>query len=121
MFDAFKAAGAFANLMRNKEAVNDAIKRVQATLETKRIVTEGGGGNVRITMNGRMRVLEVEIAPALWAATDETSRAMTNQIIADAVNTAIARAQEVVGKEVQREAQELGLPPIPGLEKFPGL
>jgi DNA-binding YbaB/EbfC family protein len=120
MLDAFKAAGAFASLMRNKDALPEAMKRVQNNLEQKRIMTDGGGGAVRVTMNGRMRVLEVNVDPALYRATDQASIEMANQIVADAVNTAIARAQEVVGKEVAREAQALGLPAIPGLEKFPG-
>ncbi len=119
MFDQFKAVGALANLMRNKEGVQNAVKRVQDGLEAKRIMGEGGGGAVKVTMNGRMRVLEISIDPNMFKAGDAASLKMANQIVTDAVNTAISRAQEIVAKEISREAEAMGLP-TGGLEKLLG-
>ncbi|MGQ0627543.1 MAG: YbaB/EbfC family nucleoid-associated protein [Phycisphaerales bacterium] len=119
MFESFKAAGALANLMRNKDAVQDAIKRVQANLENMRVVGDGGGGAVKVTLNGRMRVLDVAIDPAMFKSADAASVRMASQIIADATNTAISKAQEVVAKEISREAEQMGLP-TGGLEKLLG-
>jgi DNA-binding protein YbaB len=121
MLEAFRAAGAFANLMRNRDTVAQAVERVKKSLEEKRVTGDGGGGAVRVTMNARGRVLEMQIDSNLWSRTDEESRKMAQQIVADAVNKAIAKAQDAAGKEVAREMQALGLPMIPGLEGIIGV
>ena len=117
MFESLKTAGAFANLMRNREGVQKAIQRVKDNLESKRIMGDGGGGAVKVTVNGRMRVIEVKVDPAMFKTGDAASVAMANQIIADAMNTAITRAQEIAAKEIAREAEAMGLP-TGGLEKL---
>jgi DNA-binding YbaB/EbfC family protein len=121
MLEAFKAAGAFANLMRNRDSVVQAVDRVKKSLESKKVTGEGGGGAVRVTMNARGRVLDMQIDSKLWANTDDDSRKMAQQIVADAVNKAIAKAQEAAGKEISREMASLGLPMIPGLEALRGV
>lgn len=121
MLEAFKAAGAFANLMRNKDQIVQAVGRVKSNLEGKKVTGEGGGGAVRVTMNARGRVLDMQIDSNLWARTDEESRKMAQQIVADAVNKAIGKAQEAASKEVKREIESLGLPAIPGLDGLWGM
>jgi DNA-binding protein YbaB len=121
MLEAFKAAGVFANLMRNREQVVQAVGRVRTNLDGKKVTGEGGGGAARVTMNARGRVLDMHIDSKLWANTDEESRKMAQQIVLDAVNKAIAKAQEAAGKEITREMDALGLPEIPGLEKMRGM
>ena len=117
MFESFKAAGALANLMRNKEAVQEAVKRVQDGLEAKRIMSDAGGGAVKVTMNGRMKVLDIAIEPSMFKASDPASLKMAGQLIAEAVNSAITSAQQIVAKEIAREAETMGLP-TGGLEKL---
>ncbi len=121
MLEAFKAAGAFANLMRNRETVVQAVSRVKTTLDNKKITAEGGGGAVKVTMTGRMRILDLEVDAKMLAPSDEEGLKFTRQIITDAVNKAIAKAQEQAGKEIAQEMSTLGLPSIPGLENLKGI
>jgi len=117
MFENLKAAGALANLMRNKDGLQSAVKRVQDGLEAKRIMCESGGGAVKVTVNGRMKVIDVSIDPALYKSSDGASLSMANQIVVDAMNKAISQAQQVAAKEISREAEAMGLP-TGGLEKL---
>ena len=44
VFDQFKAMGALAGLMKNREKIREAGERMQASLEAARIVGQAGGG-----------------------------------------------------------------------------
>jgi len=116
MFDALKAAGALAGLMKNKEAIAEAAARVQASLLAKRIEGRAGGGAVTVTVNGKMQAVGVRIDPMVFTATNDDARHMLEQLLVEAFNEASARAQQVIGEEIKREAQALGLPNIPGLD-----
>lgn len=130
MLDAFKAAGAIAGLMRNKESLNAAGERIKARLGELRAVGhagpgkgEAGGHAVRVTVDGRMNVLDVSIDPVLARAAiggregaDEA--AAVGRLVAEAVNDAIRRAQALAQEELSREARALGLPDLPGLSSL---
>lgn len=122
MFDALKAAGALAGLMKNKDAIRDASDRIQARLDTLRAVGQSGGGAVRVTATGKLRIERVELSPALCASLAGPPNANVNQhaesLIADAVNDALSKAQDLAQREVAREAETMGLKDIPGLDKI---
>jgi DNA-binding protein YbaB len=131
MLDAFKAAGAIAGLMRNKEVLSAAGERIKARLAELRAVghagcREGGTGGdaIRVTVDGRMNVLDVSIDPSLARAALGEGRggaddaAAVGRLIAEAVNDAIRRAQALAQEELAREARALGLPDLPGLSSL---
>jgi DNA-binding YbaB/EbfC family protein len=121
MLDAFKMAGTLAGLMKNKEAIRAAAERIKSRLGEIRVTGTAGGGAVTVTVSGQMKVLSVELSPALAGhVADETSREMAQQLIADATNDAIAQAQARAQQEIAKEAQALGLPEIPGLQGLLG-
>src|SRR5690349_16160820 len=76
MFDKLKAMGAVASLLKDKDKLREIGARIKQRAEETRAAGEGGGGAVRVTVNGQMRVLEVELTPALVAgmAADERTR-----------------------------------------------
>ncbi len=111
MFDKLKSMGALAALMKNQDQVRAAGERVRARLEAARVEGEAGAGAARVVATGAMRVLSVELAPALVTgmAVDEKTRSLAASLIADAVNDAIAKAQACLRDEIGQEARELGL------------
>ncbi len=121
MLEAFKAAGAFANLLRNKETTLEAVSRLRGLLDKKRITAEGGGGVVRVTIDGWMCVQDIQIDPKALTEGDDAGLTMSRQIIADAVNKAVTKARDFAGKEIAREMDALGIPMIPGLEGLRGV
>ncbi|MBS0197583.1 MAG: YbaB/EbfC family nucleoid-associated protein [Planctomycetes bacterium] len=120
MFDNFKAMGALAGLMKNKEKLREAGERVRAKMETTRVIGEAGAGAARAVATGSMRILEVELTSGLIVgmAADEKTRALAGNLIAEACNEAIRRAQIAMKEAVDEEAKALGLDGIPGLENL---
>ncbi|MBX3353230.1 MAG: YbaB/EbfC family nucleoid-associated protein [Phycisphaeraceae bacterium] len=117
MFDQFKAMGALAGLMKNKEKLREAGERMQSTLEAARIVGQAGAGLVRVEVSGRLRVLRVEIDPVVASSMgDERSRREAESMITEAVNDAMRAAERVIQQESQRMARELGIEDMPGME-----
>src|SRR5436190_3371533 len=121
MFDNMKMMAALAGVMKNKDKLRAAGERVKGKAEGLRITADAGSGAARATVNGAMRVLSVELSPALvmgMAAEDKT-RNLAASLIADAVNEALRQAQGQMKAAIDEEARELGfeggLPAIPGL------
>lgn len=110
MFESMKLAGTLAGLMKNREALEHAGVRIKHELGALRAVGDSGGGAVRATVSGSMRVTDLRMSSALAAAmaTPEGLRDV-EQLVTDAVNAAMAEAQRQAQAIVQREAKELGL------------
>lgn len=112
MFDKLKAMGSLAALMKDKDKLRASAAAVRVKLDAARVFGEGGGGAVRVTANGSLRVLEVEVSPGLLVgmAADEKTRTLAGTLIVEATNDALKKAQEVMREVVGREMRELGLP-----------
>lgn len=115
MFDKLKMLGALASLSRNPDEVRAAAERVRARAAAARHTGEGGLGAARVTVNGRLELVEVELAPALVAgmAADEPTRARAGALIVEAANAALAKARADLQDSIAREARALGLPEPP--------
>lgn len=118
MFDQFKAIGAIASLMKEKDRLGSTVARVRARLDGLEVAGEAGGGAVRAIANGSGRVLSIEIEASVGAGFGHAeSHALAEELIAEAVNAALKRAQDEARKILEREARELGLDELlPGLE-----
>lgn len=115
MFDKLKAMGSIAALLKDKDRLRAAAERVKEATARARATGQAGAGAVRVTASGHLRVLEIELAPALVAgmAADDATRRLAGSFIADAVNDALANAQALAQQELRKEARELGLDDLP--------
>lgn len=122
MFDQFKAMGALAALMKDKERLREIGEDFKRRLEAIEVEGEAGGGAVRVRIAGSMEVRGVDIAPSLAGsfAADGVTTAMAEGLIAEATNNALTLARQRVQEETQRMAEELGLPDIPGISNLLG-
>jgi hypothetical protein len=111
MFEQMKAMGAIAGLLKNKEKLAEAAARVKRTLDDRPAMGEAGGGAVRVTVGSELKVTRVEIAPAVVAGMTSGAAALQQieELIADATNDALKRAQERIKEAIDREAKELGI------------
>ncbi|MEL6328376.1 MAG: YbaB/EbfC family nucleoid-associated protein [Planctomycetota bacterium] len=113
MFDQFKQLGAVAGLLKNQDQLRETAERVKEELHALRLEGESGGGAVRVTVNGRLDVLAVELQPALASGmTGEAERERAQLLIVEATNAALLKAQEAAKKAIAREAEALGIPGI---------
>lgn len=116
MFGNMKMLGVLSSLMQNREALEAAGKRIQEKAESMRVVGDAGGGAVRATVDGKMRVVTVEIAPALASSPDAAGD--LGAFAADAVNAAQTAARNQLQDIVRAEARDLGLEDL--LDQFGG-
>lgn len=116
MFDNLKALGAISALAKNKDKLAESAKRVRDELERARVAGESAGGVVRAVASGDLRIISIEISPALGAGigASDADRAMACSLIADAVNDALTKSRAKAQEAVRREADALGLPDISG-------
>ena len=120
MFDAFKGMAGLAGIMKDLPRLKAQMDEVKARLETMTTDAETGGGAVRVTASGTMKVVSIKVDPAMMSglvdATDPADRAMAEELIAGAVNAALDKAREMAQTELAAAAQEMGLPlPAGGL------
>lgn len=116
MFEHLKMAGALAGLMKNKEALREAGERIRTRLAEVRASGSAGGGAVHVTASGEMKILTIRLEPALAAGLADTgNRAHAEELIAEAVNSALEQAKDLAQKVAVKEADALGLPGIGGL------
>jgi DNA-binding protein YbaB len=123
MFDSLKAAGALASLMKNKEGLKQAGERIKQRLSELRAGGGSGGGAVRATMSGDMKLIDIHLDPPVCmalASNDQKSREQVQQLIVEAVNNASDIAKAMAQREMAKEAEGLGLGGMPGLENLLG-
>ena len=111
MLDKLKAMQALGSLMKNKEQLTEAGDRIKSKMESMRIDGQSGGGACRAVVNGKMKLLDLTLDPALLAgmAVDEKTKELATTLIKDAINDATENAQRQVQQLIAREADELGL------------
>jgi DNA-binding YbaB/EbfC family protein len=123
MFENMKAMGAIAGLMKNKERLKELGEEFRAKLARMSAEGSAGGGAVRVTVSGQLRVQQVHLDPAVIAGLQTEGsggKAMVESLIADATNEAMNRIQVMVSEEARKMAEELGLPDMPGIQNLLG-
>jgi DNA-binding protein YbaB len=120
MFDSIKGMAGLAGMMKDLPRIKAKLEEVKERLGSKRVEAETGGGAVRVVANGHLRVVEIHIDPILLSglacANGETDREIAEELLAGAVNAALAKAREAAEAEFAAAAADLGLPlPAGGL------
>lgn len=112
-----KAMGAVAGLLKDKERLRQMTEQFKDKMERTRVTGAAGGGAVRVTISGKLRVTDVEISPVLGSSmgSGEAERVQLQELILEATNDALERVQLLIQEEAARRAKELGLPDMPGL------
>ncbi len=118
MFEGLKNLSGLAEMMKDLPRMKQKLDEVKERLGEIETSAETGGGAVRATVNGRLRVVSVEIDTILMSSLidsdQEEDRALAQELIAGAVNAALEKAQERAADEFSAAAQEMGLPIPPG-------
>ena len=80
------------------------IDQIQKVLNARHFEATSGGGMVRATVTGALRVVSIEIEDAFFKSGDKE---MIQDLSAAAINAAIAKAQEGANEEYLRMQQHL--------------
>jgi DNA-binding YbaB/EbfC family protein len=123
MFDSLKGMAGLGNLMKDLPRMKERLERAKAELADMTTEAEVGGGAVVAVADGSMRIREVRIDPTMMGVLvsdgEQQDRSMAEDLVASAVNAALARAQEMIAAHLQEAAGEMGIPLPPG--GLPGL
>ncbi len=118
MLDNLKSMASLGGLLKDLPKIKARMAALKEQLGRQTVTGETGGGAVRVTATGLLRVVSIEVDPAMLSglvdSTDPQDKAMAEDLITGAVNTALQKARELAEKEAGAAASELGLPLPPG-------
>ncbi|MHC5008463.1 MAG: YbaB/EbfC family nucleoid-associated protein [Planctomycetota bacterium] len=118
MFENLKGMAGLAGILKDLPRIKAKLEEVKQQLGEMTVEADTGGGAVRVTANGLLRVVSVKLDAALIAElvdpANEQDRAIAEDLITGAVNTALQKAREVAEREMASAAGEMGLPLPPG-------
>jgi hypothetical protein len=118
MLDGLKNLTAMAGLMKDLPRLKARMARMKSELAEARVEAEAGGGAVRIEADGLLRILAIRIDPSIVRGIGDHARdddrAMAEDLIVRAVNTALERSRQLAERELAEAAGEMGLSLPPG-------
>ena len=93
----------FNQMMKQAQEMQAKVLRVQKEVETQTVEAEAGGGMVKVTANGKQRILEIKIDPEVVNPDDID---MLQDLVMAAVNKALENAQEMIAEAIRRSLGE---------------
>ena len=96
-----------AGLMKQAQAMQDNLKKVQDELATIEVDGQAGNGLVKVTMTCKHEVRRVTIDPSLLA----DDKDMLEDMVAAAFNDALRVAEELSAAKMSKVTQGMPLPP----------
>jgi DNA-binding YbaB/EbfC family protein len=99
--------GNFGNMMKQAQAMQANMQKVQAEIANIEVSGESGGGMVKVIMTGKHEVKRVHIEPAV-AGED---REMLEDLIAAAINDAVHKVEVQVSEKMAAVTAGMQLPP----------
>ena len=98
-------------LLKRAQEMQQRMAELQRDLARRTAEGSAGGGMVRAVATGELRIREIHIEPELAASGD---REMLQDLVAAAVNQALAAAQQMVQEAMQKAAGPFSMMQGPG-------
>lgn len=103
----FGGMGNLGNIMKQAQAMQERLAKLQAEAATKTVQASAGGGMVTVVANGGMEVVSIRIDPEVLRSNDAE---MLQDLIVAAVNEALRKAREMVAEEMKEVTGGLQIP-----------
>jgi len=95
------------SLMKQAKQMKKQMEDLQAGLEGETLEVTAGGGAVRVVINGKKQIKELEISRDV---VDPEDVEMLQDLVIGAVNEAIRQMEDKVNSEMSRMTGGMGLP-----------
>ncbi|HEX7043542.1 MAG TPA: YbaB/EbfC family nucleoid-associated protein [Burkholderiales bacterium] len=99
--------GGLGNLMKQAQAMQENLRKVQEELASIEVTGSAGGGMVGVVMTCRYDVRRVTLDPELL----KDEKEVLEDLIAAAVNDAVRKVEKATQEKMAGLASGLGLPP----------
>jgi hypothetical protein len=99
--------GNMGNMMKQAQAMQQRMQKVQEEIAALEITGESGGGMVKVTINGRHEARRVQIEPAVLG----DDREMLEDLIAAAFNDAVQKLEAASQAKMSSVMAGVSLPP----------
>lgn len=99
--------GGLGNMMKQAQKMQEEMQKAQQQLANEEVTGESGGGMVKVTMNGKHEVRQVQIDDTLVG----DDKDMLEDLVAAAFNDATRRVAEKTEQSMSGLAAGLNLPP----------
>lgn len=100
-------AGNIGNMMKQAQALQQNMQKVQLEIAALEVIGESGGGMVRVTMTGKHEVKRVQIEPAVIG----DDREMLEDLVAAAINDAVHKVEARTQEKMSAAMGGIKLPP----------
>lgn len=100
------------NMFGKMREMQSKLKEVQENLDHITAEGESGGGMVKVIVNGRKKVISVNIEESLMTPQDKE---MVQDLVVAAINSAIANVELKSNEEIKKTTEGM-IPNIPGLD-----
>lgn len=95
------------DIMKQAKEMQDKMADMQKDLVKQEVVGQAGAGMVKVTMNGRHDVTNVELDPSLM----NEDKAMLEDLLAAGVNDAVRRVEEANKEMMSKMTGGMAMPP----------
>ncbi|MCC5824934.1 YbaB/EbfC family nucleoid-associated protein [Alkalimonas sp.] len=99
--------GGMGNMMKQAQAMQEKMQKVQQEIANMEVTGESGAGMVKVTMTGSHQVKRVHLDDSLMADDKE----MLEDLVAAAINDAVRRVEETNREMMAQVAGGMQLPP----------
>ncbi len=99
--------GNLGNLVKQAQAMQEQLARVQEQAAAKTVEGTAGGGMVTVTVSGAQQIVSVRIDPEVMKAGDVD---LLQDLIAAATNDALRKARDLVTEEMRAVTGGLRIP-----------
>ncbi len=99
--------GNMSNLLKQAQAMQEQMGKIQAEAATKEVEASAGGGMVTVRVTGAMQVAKVIIDPEVIKSED---RDMLQDLLVAATNEALKKAKDMMAEEMKSLTGGMGIP-----------
>jgi len=99
--------GNMGNLMKQAQAVQEQLARVQEQAASKTVQGTAGGGMVTVTANGAMQIVSVRVDHEVVKSGDTD---MLQDLIVAATNDALSKARDMMAEDMKAVTGGLKIP-----------
>jgi nucleoid-associated protein EbfC len=98
-------------MLERLQQLQEQMALVQQELGAKTVTMESGGGVVKVTANGKLEIVAIEIDKEII---DPNEKEMLEDLVVAAVNRALERARELADSSMSDAARSFLPPGFPG-------